>query len=78
MNLDIVRASECHQRHIHIFTHAGKLSESEESVSYAEKNNWIPPDDIPIYDWEDIPQLIHDYSFGKISSYFPGFQVNPV
>jgi hypothetical protein len=78
MNLDINRALECHYRHIHVFTHALRLSEGEKCISYAEKNNWIPPDNSPIYDWEDIPQLAQDYSDEKISSYFPIFQTNPV
>lgn len=78
MNVDVTRAMECLQRHIHVFTHAGNISESQEAVSYAEKNNWIPADNSPIYDWEDMLQLAHDYENGKISSYFPTFQVNPV
>jgi NADPH:quinone reductase-like Zn-dependent oxidoreductase len=78
MNLDINRAQECHCRHIHVFTHGFGLSEGEECIKYAAENNWIPQDNIPIYDWEDIPQLAHDYANGKISSYFPTFRVNPV
>ncbi|MCX6582638.1 MAG: zinc-binding alcohol dehydrogenase family protein [Candidatus Aminicenantes bacterium] len=78
MNLDTIRALECLDRHIHVFTHAGRLSEGEEAIAHAEENNWLPQDNYPIYDWEDIPQLIHDYSDGKISSYYPTFQVNPI
>lgn len=78
MNLEINRALECHYRHIHVFTHALRLTEGEKCIAYAAENNWIPRDDYPIYDWEDIPQLAHDYANGKISSYFPTFQVNPV
>ena len=78
MNLDVNRALECHYRHIHVFTHAFKFSECEECIKYADQNNWIPQDNFSIYDWEDIPQLAHDYSNGKISSYFPAFKVNPM
>lgn len=78
MNLEVNRALECHFRHIHVFTHALRLSEGEECVAYAEDHDWIPLDDSPIYDWENIPQLAEDFSNGKIDSYFPIFQVNPV
>jgi hypothetical protein len=37
MNVDVTRAMEYLQRHIHVFTHAGNISESQEAVSYAEK-----------------------------------------
>lgn len=77
MNLEINRALESHFRHIHVFTHGFGLPEGEECVKYAAENDWIPQDDYPIYDWEDIPQLAHDFANGKISSYFPIFQVNP-
>ncbi|MGE5343970.1 MAG: zinc-binding alcohol dehydrogenase family protein [Candidatus Omnitrophota bacterium] len=78
MNLDTVRALECLQRHIHVFTHAGRLSEGEEAMDYAEKNKWLPQENLPIYDWEDIPQLANDYANGRISSYFPTFKINTI
>jgi NADPH:quinone reductase-like Zn-dependent oxidoreductase len=79
MNLDINRASECHHCHTHVFTHALHLSEGEECVAYANENNWISKEDnTPVYDWEDIPQLAHDFVSGKINSYFPTFRVNPI
>jgi NADPH:quinone reductase-like Zn-dependent oxidoreductase len=79
MNLETVRALECLQHHIHVFTHAGRVSShGEKALVHAEESNWLPQDSFPIYDWEDIPQLAHDYSNGKISSYFPTFRVNPI
>lgn len=78
MDINIIRALECLNRHIHVFTHAGRLSEGEESIFYAEENNWLPREHSPIYDWEDVPQLAQDYVRGKIISYFPTFQVNPI
>ena len=77
MNLDITRASECQKRHSHIFTHAFRQSELEVCAAYAVENSWIPQENFPIYDWEDIPQLAYDYSNGKINSYFPTFFINP-
>lgn len=78
MNLDINRAQECHCRHIHVFTHGFGLSEARECIDYANENNWIPGDNTPVYDWEEIPQLAHDFVNGKIDSYFPTFKVNPL
>lgn len=78
MHLEINRALESHFRHIHVFTHGFGLSEGYECVKYATENNWIPHDTPSIYDWEDIPQLAHDFTNGKINSYFPTFQVNPI
>ncbi|NIM10568.1 MAG: zinc-binding alcohol dehydrogenase family protein [Candidatus Aminicenantes bacterium] len=78
MNLHINRALECHCRHIHVFTHGFGLAEARECFDYTNQNNWIPGDNTPIYDWEDIPQLAHDFANGKIDSYFPTFQVNPI
>lgn len=78
MGLEVNRALECHQRHIHVFTHALHSSEGAESVSFYDKNRWwAPRDNFPIYEWEDMPQLVDDYSNGRINSYFPVYRVNP-
>jgi len=78
MGLDVNRGLECHQRHIHVFTHAFHASEGAEAISFYDKNSWwTPKDNFPIYNWEDIPQLVDDYSNGRIDSYFPAFRVNP-
>jgi len=78
MDIKVNRALECHFRHIHVFTHGYRLFEANECMKFATENSWIPQDNSPIYDWEDIPQLAHDFSLGKIDSYFPTYQVNLV
>jgi hypothetical protein len=49
-----------------------------ESVAFAERTGWVPPLDGAVYAWEDIPQLASDYTAGRIESYFPIFEVNPL
>ena len=76
MNLQLVRAIECINRHIHVHTHYARYAESVAAITFAEETGWIPPDTTEVYGWEDIPQLAGDYSAGTITSYFPLFQVN--
>ena len=77
MEMSLLRAVECIKRHIHVFTHFARHSEGVEAVSYAEAYGWISPDNNKVYEWEDIPQLAHDYDQNRLDSYFPLFAVNP-
>jgi len=74
--LPVLRANECQMRHIHLYTHYARYQEGIEAVEFAEKNNWAPPINGEVYNWEEIPQLLEDYSNGEISSWFPIFRVN--
>lgn len=74
--LPILRANECQQRHIHVFTHYARYQEGLEAIEFAEQYNWAPPISGYEYSWEEIPQMLEDYSNGKISSWFPIFRVN--
>lgn len=74
MSLSITRGSECINRHIHVHTHGARNSQA--AMHFAEETGWLPPVDDNVYSWDEIPQLAHDYAAGKISSYFPIFQVN--
>lgn len=78
MKISSVRAIECIQRHIHVHTHYARYQQGRAAVRFAEDTGWIPQVDSEIYSWDNIPQLAHDYATGKISAYFPMFQVNPV
>lgn len=78
MRTSTVRAVECMNWHIHVHTHYARYSEGRVCVEFAEANGWMPPLDGEEYSWENIPQLAQDYLNGKIVSYFPIFQVNPV
>jgi NADPH:quinone reductase-like Zn-dependent oxidoreductase len=70
------RASECQNRHLHIFTHYARYDEGRAAVDYAIQHGWGPPAPTHIYDWTEIPLLANDYAAGRIASYFPIFRVN--
>lgn len=74
--LPVLRAQECQQRHIHVFTHYARYQEGAEAVKYAEEKDWLPPLSNEEYKWEDLSELLHDYSQNKISSWFPVFKIN--
>jgi NADPH:quinone reductase-like Zn-dependent oxidoreductase len=76
--LPIRRAGECMERHIHVHTHGSTHAQGVESMAFAERTGWMPPVDGTVYAWEDVPQLASDYADGKIESYFPIFEVNPL
>ena len=72
-----MRTVSCIKRHQHINTHYARYNEGVEAVKFAEESGWMPEDDFPVYNWENVPELAKDYKEGKISSYFPLYQVNP-
>lgn len=76
MKTTTVRALECINRHIHVNTHYARYPQGRAAVRFAEDTGWLPKIDSEIYSWENIPQLAHDYSEGKISAYYPIFSVN--
>ncbi len=77
MRMSIVRAMECIRRHIHVHTHFARYSEGLAAVQFPNDTDWIPPvTGDKVYNWDQIPQLAHDYGAGKLSTYFPIFQVN--
>ncbi len=79
MQLSVVRGIECINRHIHVHTHGSRDNEARRAVKEAEAMNWRPPvADDPVYSWEELPQLALDYEAGRIESYFPIFEVNPL
>lgn len=76
MDLVVRRATECVKRHIHVHTHGAKYSQGVECMNFAEETGWMPPVDGTVYSWEEIPRLARDYAEGRITSYFPLFEVN--
>jgi len=76
--LSFRRAAECMERHIHVHTHGSTYAQGWESMAFAEKTGWMPPVNGKAYAWDDIPQLASDFAAGKIDSYFPIFEVNPL
>lgn len=75
-----IRALECINRHIHVHTHGSRYSEARAAIHAGENTGWMPPlaDDERVYKWDEIPALAEDYAAGRIDSYFPLFQVNPL
>jgi NADPH:quinone reductase-like Zn-dependent oxidoreductase len=65
-------------RHIFLHVHGCRRSEGLHSVAFAEEHGWLPPPGAEVYRWEDVPQLAADYASGKIESYAPVFEVNPL
>jgi NADPH:quinone reductase-like Zn-dependent oxidoreductase len=78
MNLSSVRAIECMRWHIHVHTHYARYSDGLEAIRFAESSGWMTHVEDQIYGWDCIPQLAQDHADGRISSYFPVFQVNPL
>ncbi|MFL6197931.1 MAG: zinc-binding dehydrogenase [Thermoanaerobaculia bacterium] len=78
MELPLRRATECMERHIHVHTHGSTYGEGLESMEFGERTGWMPPVNGTVYAWEDVPRLASDYAEGRIDSYFPIFEVNPL
>lgn len=73
------RATECIKRHLHVHTHVWNYEDSAPIRDYQEKTGWIADiDSDAIYGFDEIPALAQDYRGGKLSTYFPLYQVNPV
>lgn len=76
--MEISRSTECTKRHQHINTHYARFSEGVAAVGFAEEAGWLPPvDGERVYAWDEVPQLARDVEEGRVSSYFPLYQVNP-
>jgi hypothetical protein len=76
MRVSLMRGTECIERHIHVHTHGAKRSTA--GVHFAEETGWLPPVADKVYSWDEIPELAQAYGEGRIDSYFPVFQVNPL
>lgn len=74
MKISHLRAEECISRHQHIYTHYAKYSQGVEAIAYAEATGWMPDQPQRIYSFEEIPELINDYSAGR-AGYFPCFSI---
>ena len=77
MHLNVNRAPECINRHIHVFTHGASYAEGIASLRFAEETGWLPPVSDEIYAWGDIDRLAQDFADARVKSYFPLFEVNP-
>jgi NADPH:quinone reductase-like Zn-dependent oxidoreductase len=78
MNLSSVRAFECMNWHTHVHTHYARYPEGLEAVGYAVEHKWMPVVPEEVCGWDEIPKLAQGHAEGKLSTYFPIFQVNPL
>ena len=76
MKTQLARATECIRRHQHIHTHGARFSEAVAATHFAENTDWMAPVEEKIHPWNEIPTLADEYRNGKLSSYFPIFQIN--
>ena len=72
-------AAECIKRHLHVHTHVWRLPDSAEIRDHQERTGWIPEiDPAAVYPFDEVPRLAADYASGRLRTYFPLYQVNPV
>lgn len=73
------RARECVSRHIHVHTHGYRRQEVAPAVAFAEANDWVPTihDEERVYTFDGIDELAEDFAAGRVTSYFPVFEINP-
>lgn len=79
MRLSHLRGAECISRHFQVNTHVWRLPDSPGIRDFQEAEGWIAPKGSEvIYDFDQVPELADDYANGRIGSYFPLYQVNPL
>lgn len=78
MHLSTIRAVECMSWHTHVHTHYARYPEGVEAVRFAEEAGWLPRAGDEVYGWDRIPELAREHAAGKVATYFPIFQVNPL
>ena len=76
MNLRLVRAIACINRHQFVHTHYARRPQAEQAIAYGEANDWMPPIDDRIYEYDEIPQLAADYEANELGL-FTCFRINP-
>lgn len=79
MRLSHLRGAECISRHIHVNTHVWRLPDSPGIRDFQESSGWMAPEgSTAVYDFDEVPKLADDYAEGRIGSYFPLYNVNPL
>ena len=76
MAVNLLRALECMKWHTHVHTHYSRYSDTVEAARFAEANGWMPRHDGEVYSYDNVPLLAKDFSEGRMSDYFPLFEVN--
>jgi NADPH:quinone reductase-like Zn-dependent oxidoreductase len=70
------RIESCMNRHIHVHTHGMRRANGVEACQFMSDSDWIPPENPPVWSWDDIPDLAARFGSGELDSYFPVFEVN--
>ena len=76
MNVTLLRAIECINRHTHVHTHYARYQEGQAAVEFAERTGWMAPAPDRVYRWEELPELAEDFACGRLDTFFPVFAVN--
>jgi NADPH:quinone reductase-like Zn-dependent oxidoreductase len=74
MDLRVLRAVECIERHQHIHTHYARYAQGKAAVAYAEAHDWMPPRDLKTWRFDDIPELAAAFD-ANAAGMFPVFEV---
>ena len=76
MDIRLVRAIECIQRHQYVHTHWANHDECVDAINYGEENGWMPEVDERQYSFDEIPTLAREFGEGTCGL-FPVFSINP-
>lgn len=76
MRITSMRALECINRHTHVHTHYARYADGLPAIALAERTGWLPEIGDKVWSWDEIPALADDYDAGRISDYFPVYQVS--
>jgi hypothetical protein len=56
-------------------THYATYAEALDAVAYAEKHGWLPPADLAIHAFSDVPALAAEFAENR-TGMFPIYKVN--
>jgi NADPH:quinone reductase-like Zn-dependent oxidoreductase len=75
MHVSYLRSVACIGRQQHVNTHYATYAEALDAVAYAEKHGWLPPADLEIYAFSDVPALAAEFAENR-AGMFPIYKVN--
>jgi NADPH:quinone reductase-like Zn-dependent oxidoreductase len=75
MHVSYLRSVACIGRQQHVNTHYATYAEALDAVAYAEKHGWLPPADLAIHAFSDVPALAAEFAENR-TGMFPIYKVN--
>ncbi len=75
MDIRLVRAIECIQRHQYVNTHFANYEEAVDAVAYAAHTGWMPEVDDRRYSFDEVPELALAFEQGRCGL-FPVYSIN--